>query len=233
MELPTPQQVQQAQEVLAATGLPVETTRSHANAVAMKLPALWPDNPKKWFLHCDGRFRIHRITAQQRMFDHCINAMSAEQSDVVMDLLERGPTPTCYDDLKRAYIERRTPTTAERIQRLRKMGPLADQRPSALLRIMERILGRSIDGDEIAKEEFVRRLPAQTQLIVRSQADLFTVEQLAQMADQCTRDARDVTELRDHTRGIFPGERGRVAIFPPSTAVKAYDQKRHNRGGSG
>ena len=119
------------------------------------------------------------------MFDHCIQAMAAEQSDVVMDLMERGSSPTCYDDLKTAYIERRTPTTAERVQRLRKLGPLtSDQRPSDLLRLIERILGRDIDDDEIAKEEFLRRLPAQTQLIVRSQTDIFTVGQLAQMADR-------------------------------------------------
>ena len=119
------------------------------------------------------------------MFDHCIQAMTAEQSDVVMDLMERGPSPTCYDDLKTAYIERRTPTTAERIQRLLKLGPLtSDQRPSDLLRLIERILGRDIDDDEIANEEVLRRLPAQTQLIVRSQTDIFTVGQLAQMADR-------------------------------------------------
>ena len=70
------------------------------------------------------------------------------------------------------------------MQRLRQLGPLTDQRPSDLLRQMERILGRSIEGDEIGQEEFLRRLPAQTQLIVRSQTDLFTVEQLAQMADR-------------------------------------------------
>ena len=82
------------------------------------------------------------------------------------------------------YIERRTPTTAECMQRLCQLGPLTDQRPSDLLRQMERILGRSIEGDEIGQEEFLRRLPAQTQLIVRSLTDLFTVEQLAQMADR-------------------------------------------------
>ena len=118
------------------------------------------------------------------MFDHCIRAMTADQSDVVMDLMERGSSHNCYDELKRAYIERRTPTTAERVQRLRKLGPLTDQRPSDLLRQMERILGRSIEGDEIGQEEFILRLPTQTQLIVRSQADLFTIEQLAQMADR-------------------------------------------------
>lgn len=203
MEPPTAQQVQRARadllsaqqtiaassELLAAAGISMEMPAHpplgmEVNAVAVKLPALWPDNPRKWFLHCEAKFRLHSITAQQTMFDHCINVMTAEQSDVVMDLMERGPSPTCYDDLKQAYVERRTPSTAERIQRLRKLGPITDQRPSDLLRLMERILGRSIEGDEIAKEEFVRRLPAQTQLIIRSQADLFTVEQLAQMADR-------------------------------------------------
>ena len=77
------------------------------------------------------------------------------------------------------YIERHTPTTAEHMQRLLKLGPLTDQRPSDLLRLMERILGRSIEGDEIGQEEFLHRLPAQTQLIVRFQADLFTDEQMA------------------------------------------------------
>ena len=153
--------------------------------MAVKLPALWPDNPRNWFLYCEGKFRIHKITAQQTMFDHCIHAMTADQSDVVMDLMVRGPSHDCYDDVKRVYIERRTPTTAERMQRLRQLGPLpTDQRPSDLLRQMERILGRSIEGDEIGQEEFLRRLPGQTQLIVRSQTDLFTVEQLAQMADR-------------------------------------------------
>ena len=203
MKPPTPEQVQRARaellsaretidasnDVLAAAGLSVETPgrpplSMEINTVALKLPALWPGNPRKWTLYCEGKFRIHKITAQQTMFDHCIHAMTADQSEFVMDLMERKPSHNCYDDLKRVYIERRTPTTAERMQRLRQLGPLTDQRPSDLLRQMERILGRSIEGDEIGQEEFLRRLPAQTQLIVRSQTYLFTVEQLAQMADR-------------------------------------------------
>ena len=139
--------------MLAGAGLSMEM---EVNTVALKLPALLPDNPRKWFLYCEGKFRLHRITAQPTMFDHYIHAMTVDQSDVVMDLMERGPSHNCYDDLKLAYIERRTPTTAERMQRLRQLGPLpTDQRPSDLLRQMERILGWSIEGDEIGQEDFV------------------------------------------------------------------------------
>ena len=96
----------------------------------------------------------------------------------------KGPTNNSYEELKATYLQRRTPTTAERVQRLRALGPLGDRRPSDLLRLIERILGRSIQGDDIATEEFLMRLPGQTQLIVRAQADVFTVEQLAKMADR-------------------------------------------------
>ena len=120
MEPPTPQQVQRARaellsarqtidasnDVLAAAGLSMETPgrpplSMEINTGALKLPALWPDNPRKWFLYCEGKFRIHKITAQQTMFDLCIHVMTADQSDVVIDLMVRGPSHDCYDDLKR------------------------------------------------------------------------------------------------------------------------------------
>ena len=93
-------------DVLAAAGLSMETPgrpplSMEINTVALKLPALWPDNPRKWFLYCEENFRIHKITAQPTMFDHCMHAMTADQSDVVMDLMERGPSHDCYNDLKR------------------------------------------------------------------------------------------------------------------------------------
>ena len=133
-----------------------------------------------FFLYYEGKFRLKNISKQQTMFDHCIHAMTAEQSDVVMDLMERGPSPTC-----RCRVHR------PRLNEYRDCGLLtSDQRPSDLLRLIERILGRDIDDDEIAKEDFLRRLPAQTQLIVRSQTDIFTVGQLAQMADRLARASR-------------------------------------------
>ena len=108
---------------------------------------LWPDNPAKWFLHSEGKFRLHRIVSQQTMLDHCLHAISADQSDVVMDLMGKCPSDNAYAELKSTYLERRTPTTAVRVQRLHALGPLGDQRPSDLLRMIKRILGRYIQGD--------------------------------------------------------------------------------------
>ena len=172
------------QEAAGLAVAPTPAAPMEISAVGLKLPSLWPDNPAKCFLHCEGKFRLHRIVSQQTMFDHCLHAMSADQSDVVMDLMEKGPSDNAYAELKSTYLERRTPTTAERVQRLHALGPLGDQRPSDLLRMLERILGRTVQGDEIATEEFLTRLPERIQLIVHAQADIFTVEQMAKMADR-------------------------------------------------
>ena len=119
--------------ILEAAGLAVVPTPAcpmEISTVGLKLPSLWPDNPAKWFLYCEGKFRLHMIVSQQTMFDHCLHAMSADQSDVVMDLMEKGPSDNAYAELKSTYLERRTPTTAKRVQRLHALGPLGDQRPS-------------------------------------------------------------------------------------------------------
>ena len=79
--------------ILEAAGVAVLPTPAaigpmEISVVGLKLPSLWPDNPAKWFPHCEGKFRLHRMVSQQTMFDHCLYAMYAEQSDVVMDLME-------------------------------------------------------------------------------------------------------------------------------------------------
>ena len=105
---------------------------TEVHAVGLKLPALWPDNPVKWFLHCEAKFRLHKITVQQTMFDHCVNAMTADQSDVVMDLMmTTPPSANCYDELLSKYLKRRSPSTAEGVQRLRAIGYLLLRAPSA------------------------------------------------------------------------------------------------------
>ena len=119
------------------------------------------------------------------MFDHCIQAMSAAESDVVMDLMQQDPpSANAYDELKATFTERRSTSTSERVQRLRALGLLADQRSPDLLLLIEGILGLSIEGGVIATEGFLMRLQSQIQLIVPAQAGIFTVEQLAKMADR-------------------------------------------------
>ena len=104
--------------ILKAAGVELVSTPAmigpmQISVVALKLPLLWPNNPAKWFLRCERKFRLHRIVSQQTMFDHYLHTMSAEQCDVERQLMENGSSDNCYDELKATYLERHTPTTSD------------------------------------------------------------------------------------------------------------------------
>ena len=83
--------------VIAVLPTPATIGPMEISAVTLTFPSLWPDNPAKCFLHCEGKFRLHRFVSKQTMFDHCLHAISAEQPDVAMDLMAKGPSDNAYD----------------------------------------------------------------------------------------------------------------------------------------
>ena len=67
--------------------------------------------------------------------------MSEAESVIVMGLmLKDPPAPNAYDELKATYTVQCSSCTAEKVHRLRALSPMADQKPTYLLRLIERIL---------------------------------------------------------------------------------------------
>ena len=64
--------------------------------------------------------------------------------------------------------------------RLHALGPWMISGP----RMIERILGRTVQGDEIATEEFLTILLERIQMTVLAQASIFTVKHIANMVDR-------------------------------------------------
>ena len=59
----------------AADGGDAAATRRNdeeINAVAMKLPLFWVDNPRMWFQTAEAQFRIKNITRSLTKFDHVL-----------------------------------------------------------------------------------------------------------------------------------------------------------------
>ena len=48
------------------------------NAVAVKLPLLWPDNIETWFIQTESQFRLKGVYSSQTKFDYCVESMSQE-----------------------------------------------------------------------------------------------------------------------------------------------------------
>ena len=67
--------------------------------------------------------------------------MSAAESDIVVGLmLSDPPAPNAYDELKATDTMQCSSCTAEQVHILRASGPMANQKPIYLLRLIGRIL---------------------------------------------------------------------------------------------
>ena len=53
----------------------------HHNAVAIKLPTFWAQQPKVWFLQAEAQFHIHKITDDTRPQ----NETTQEKKETYMD----------------------------------------------------------------------------------------------------------------------------------------------------
>ena len=76
------------------------STTDLLNAVAVKLPPLWPDNIEMWFVQAESQFRLKGVVVSQTKFDYCIQSMSQEVTVKVLDLIRNPPLNNPYQHLK-------------------------------------------------------------------------------------------------------------------------------------
>ncbi len=73
------------------------------NAVAVKLPAFWPQKPRSWFIPVEAQFRRANITQEQTKFDHVLAVLDPETCDRISDVAE-NPGETPYTTLKERLL---------------------------------------------------------------------------------------------------------------------------------
>ena len=56
------------------------------NAVAVKLPAFWPQKPCSWFIPVEAQFRRANITQEQTKLDHVLAVLDPETCDRISSL---------------------------------------------------------------------------------------------------------------------------------------------------
>ena len=53
---------------------------TETNAVAIKLPIFWAQQPEVWFLQAEAQFHIRKITDDTTKFYHAVAALDQETS---------------------------------------------------------------------------------------------------------------------------------------------------------
>nr|XP_042907727.1 uncharacterized protein LOC122271232 [Parasteatoda tepidariorum] len=156
----------------------IESQVSH---VSVKLPPLWKNRIKIWFIQVESNFELAKITKDVTKYNYLIAAIDPETLAAVSDILLEPPATDKYDTLKKRLIAEFSDSTNEQIRRLISEMHLGDDKPSHLLRKMRELGGRSIT-DDFLKTLWLQRLPSEMQAILSISSE--SLDKLAEMADK-------------------------------------------------
>ena len=73
---------------------------AETNAVVIKLPTFWAQQPEVWFLRAEAQFHIHKITDDTTKYYHVVAALDQETSSRVLDTLSAPPADNMYQYLE-------------------------------------------------------------------------------------------------------------------------------------
>ena len=195
------------------------------DAVNIKLPAFWSNDPELWFTQIEAIFTSRNITTDATKYGHLVGALPAETAVQVRDILLNPPAAgTRFVNLKTELIKRTTDSDQQRIKQLLTVEELDGRRPTQLLRRMRQLAGTNgAITDELLKQLFIPRLPANVQVALTAH-DSLTVDQMAVLADRMVEvsiphinavESNEVAELRRELAEIKTLLRSRSAERGP------------------
>ncbi|GFS99752.1 uncharacterized protein NPIL_405121 [Nephila pilipes] len=125
----------------------VSNAQQHVSRVAAKLPPLWKQNIKHWFLQAEANFELFGITNDVTKYNNVIAAIDSEILSVVSDLLFDPPHEDRYVTLKNRLIQEFSDSENLHFRKLLSELQLGDDKPSHLLRKMKELAGTAINND--------------------------------------------------------------------------------------
>lgn len=149
----------------------------------LKLPTFWGDKPALWFAHAEAQFELHHISSQRTRHAHVLSRLDQRHAAEVEDLLLAAPTLTPYTTLKHELIRRLSASEETRVREILTEAELGDRRPTQFLRHLKALAGTSPIQENLLRQLWLRRLPAQVQGILAVQADV-PLERLSELADR-------------------------------------------------
>ena len=167
-----------AEQITAAVQAAVNT-----QSTTIKIPPFWKDDPAVWFVQVEKQFEIKNIIDEATKYNTICFNLDTTAASLVRDMITTTPPNEPYTTIKTALISRSTPAKRERFRMLMNGTELGDQKPTALLREMRRIMGENLDIADFLRELFLEKLPQTTQAMLAAFPDK-TIDEIAAMADE-------------------------------------------------
>ena len=149
-------------------------------AVSLKLPEFWPDDPEVWFARVEAQFATRNITQDATRFDYIVSTLDNATASEVKAVVLHPPTENKYDAIKHALLAAFSKSQAQKDAELLSLSGLGDTKPSALLR---RIRSLNNDAETLRRALFLAQLPPEVRGVLAGQA-IDDLDELAQAADR-------------------------------------------------
>ena len=154
-----------------------------ANAVGIKLPPFWPEDPVIWFAQAEAQFTLRGITADQTKYSHIVTTLDQDSARRVRATLANPPAgdnkyKTIKDELCGVFELKES----ERANKLLAIKSLGDRRPSELMSEIQALAGDK-GINYLEKQIFINALPQAIQLQLNNE-DFTDPMKAARTADE-------------------------------------------------
>ena len=183
LENETLQKLTEAISNLNATATTVTVPQApEVQAVSVKLPEFWPDDPEVWFIRVEAQLRSRAITQDQTRFDYVVAALDNRAIVEIKAVLTNPPHQDKYNTIKKSacLLSAFGKTQAQKDAELLNISGLGDRKPTALLRHLESL---NNDAATLRRAFFLAQLLTQVRAILALK-EIDDINELANAADR-------------------------------------------------
>ena len=151
------------------------------NAVKIRVPPFWKNDPELWFLQIEAQFSICNITNDNTKFNTVIGNVDANFLDSVKDIIRNPPANNRYETIKQRLTATFQESDNNKIKTLLNELTLGDLKPSDSLHKMQNLSCGKV-GNDLLQILWLQRLPLNIQSVLACSTD--PLNTLATMADK-------------------------------------------------
>lgn len=186
-----------------AASSPVTTvSASMVNAVSLKLPPFWTEEPTTWFHQVQAQFDLRHITADSTRYNYVIAALDSSTAKRVAHAINNPPTDNKFQTIRAELCQLFERTQASKDHELFTLAGLGDRRPSAMLRHIKNL---NSDPATLLRALLLQQLPSDVRAVMAG-SSFETTEALAKTADRI---------MEERALGRSPASVHALAANPP------------------
>jgi hypothetical protein len=142
--------------------IPITATMStpSTNAVSIKLPEFYIQNPELWFGLAEAQFHKAAITTEDTKYHHIVAALDEATALRVQDIIVAKPEVNPYTTLRERLCSVFELSLSERFARIFNFEPLGDRKPSLLFEGIRHLIPQGSDQNHLfLKFLFLKQIP--------------------------------------------------------------------------